>query len=121
MRITEKNIAQVIFVTIILVIFLGMFFRIQAVAKENVFSETTDAAELEYRLELKCVLADFGAKNAGITMTKTSEDGRLLAYKVNINLPKYIDFNSEKETELREALDSKTLNVEGAVVSFSFS
>ncbi len=81
---------------IFLVFIICYFSHVKAVARESYFSIETDGAEIEFRKEIKEVLKNYGAKNAGITMTKTCEDGHHLDYEVKINLPGYISAADEK-------------------------
>lgn len=121
MKTGERNLTIIIIVTIIgLLTFTGIF-RIKAVAKETYFTEATDTAETDYREAVKDVLTEYGAKNAGITMTKTSGDGYTYNYKVAINLPTYINLDEAKEQELTQALSEIALDIENASVTFSFS
>lgn len=89
--------SRVYFIGFILLAFIiGYFSHVKAVAKESYFSVETDEAEIEFRKEIKEVLKNYGAKSAGITMTKTCEDGHHLDYEVKINLPGYISAADEK-------------------------
>lgn len=123
MKTVETKILFVLFVTFLLVLMLGGFFRIKAEAEtsERCISASTDAAETLYRKEIKNVLKDAGAANAGVTLTKKCMDGKTLEYLVEVNLPKYIDFNAGRENALREALSAINLNVDNSNVTFSFS
>ncbi len=121
MKVTEKNVTGLIAGFIVLVLILCIFFRIKAVAKENYFSTDTDFCETRYRQEIKEVLNEAGAKNAGITMTKVSFDGRKLKYNVNINLPKYINLNNQEKENLLDSLYDIEMQVENSSVTFSFS
>ena len=121
MKLSEKNILGIIILSAALILSVGCIFHIKAVAETSYFTRDTDTSESEYREELKDVLKAYGAKNAGITMTKTCEDGHTLNYKVVINLPDYINTENEKGEALIKALEAVELSVEDAYVTFSFS
>ena len=92
---------------------------IKAQAERKYFDDSTSTAEAAYRSELKDVLGEFGARNAGITMTKQSTDGTNFQYCVNVHLPEYIG-ETEKEIIARN-LETVSIDVEKACVKFSFS
>jgi len=121
MKVNEKNILGIILLTIVLIIAFGSVSHIKAVAKESYFSNATDAAETQFRTEIKDVLKTYGAKNAGITMTKISEDGYSLEYRVVISLPDYINLENGKEESIMADLNGIVLDVSEASVEFSFS
>lgn len=119
MKAIERKVAFIILGTILLTLILGWTIHVKAVAKESYFSKDTDVFETAYRMELKDTLKEYGCKNAGITLTKTCEDGHHLDYEVVINLPGYI--NESEKADLLESLRLVSLDVEDSSVSVSFS
>lgn len=119
MKAIERKVALIVLGTILLTIILGWTIHVKAVAREGYFSTDTDAFETAYRMELKDTLKEYGCKNAGITLTKTCEDGHHLDYSVVINLPGYI--NESEEANLLKSLRLVSLDVEDSDVSISFS
>lgn len=119
MKAIERKVALIVLGTILLTLILGWTIHVKAVAKESYFSNDTDTFETAYRMELKDALKECGCKNAGITMTKTCEDGHHLDYEVVIHLPGYI--NESEEADILESLRLVSLDVEDSDVSISFS
>lgn len=93
--------------------------RIKVRSEGVYFDDSTSKVEAAYRGELKDILGEFGACNAGITMTKQSADGVVYKYCVNVHLPEYIG-EAEKEL-IADSLETVVLDVESSFVSFSFS
>lgn len=117
----ERKILGLLIITLLAIIFVGGMFRIQAVAKENCFSKDTDKVESMFVGEVKTVLAQYGAKNAGVTMTKTSEENRNVTYHVAVNLPKYISDSEEVSGKIKKALNDLSIEIECASTVFTFS
>ena len=121
MKTRERNFLIYCIATFVIIVLLTSLLHIKAVAKESYFSKDTDIKETEFKSEIRNALTNNGAKNAGINMTKCSEDGKSFTYKVSINLPSYINLNEERESTLREILSEIPLDIENASVSFFFS
>lgn len=121
MKTSEKNILGLITLTFLAFLVAFGVTKIKAVAREQYFDKSADAYETEYKNEIKAVLKDFGAKNAGVTMTKTCADGVNYLYSVSINLPKYVSLENGKDESLLKTLSELELNVEGAEVTFYLS
>lgn len=121
MREKRVNAAKFFVVSMILVLFLTMAMSIKANGREKNMIKSNDAAETVYRNGIKAVLKDNGAKNAGVNLTKITEDGQHFEYKVVINLPGYLNLdNMEKENLLNELYEVE-LGMENADVTISFS
>lgn len=119
MRTREKSVV-IILAGILLGVMLILFWGTKASADEPGFSARTDAAESSYRMEVKDVLGDYGMRNAGVTMTKTTYDGVNINYSVMIHISSYNINKCEKERLISD-LNSLEISVENAGVSFSFS
>lgn len=119
----EKRFVKGLVVSLLLVVVLGSVCKINATAGSRFkgFSKDTDTAEIDFRSEVKDVLASVGAKNAGVTMTKICEDGMTFEYSVVINLPDYINLDCEEEENLLRDLKTLSIGVEDSTVDFSFS
>lgn len=117
----EKAVITLLLLTVLLIIFIGSLFRIEAVAKENYFSKESNQAEIAYRSEIKDILKTVGAGNSGIMMTKTSADGINFDYSVQIHMPEYINLNKMEKDNLIASLKALDLGVDNSSVSFSFS
>lgn len=119
--VAEKRLLGFLILTFIIIVIMGGVFRIQAVAKENCFSRDTDSVERMFMGEVKEVLAENGAKNSGVTMTKTSEGAGMVTYHVAVNLPKYIAANEEISEKIEDDLNKLNIEIENADTVFSFS
>lgn len=106
---------------LLIILSIAFITTTKADAKARTFSKETDAAETDFRLEVKEVLRTVGAKNAGITMTKNCEDGHTFNYMVMINLPEYVEINNEEKESLMASLQALSIEVADSVVEFSFS
>lgn len=121
MKEKRVNVAKFLLVSMVIVLFLTMLFSIRANAREKGFSKATDEAETIYRSDIRKVLKAEGAANAGINLTKITEDGRNFEYSVVINLPSYINLDDMEKENLLNELYAIKLDVENADVTFSFS
>lgn len=119
MKTKEKSVV-IILAGVLLGLMLILFWGTKASAGETGFSRRTDAAESAYRMEVKDVLGDYGMRNAGVTMTKTTYDGVNINYSVMIHISSYNINKSEKEKLVSE-LNALTIDVDNAGVCFSFS
>lgn len=106
---------------IVITVSFGTVLYISSYAKTEVFSEKTDAAETQFRGAVKEILKSAGAKNAGITMTKTCDSNSFVDYSVVISLPEYISLNTFEKGKLLDSLYGLNIDVKDASVSFSFS
>lgn len=121
MKTREKNILGLLLFTLVAIIAISGLFRINAVAKEKSFSKYQAQLEKDFREDIKAVMKAAGAKNAGINMTKITEDGLYYSYKVEINLPGYINLNDAEEAKLLESLYALDFNIENSSILFLLS
>lgn len=117
----QDTIIKGILTALLIILSIAFITTTRADAKARTFSKETDEAETDFRLEVKEVLKNAGARNAGITMTKSCEDGHTFNYKVMINLPGYIEINNEEKENLMASLEALCIEVADSVVEFSFS
>jgi len=117
----EKTIIKLGLLTILIIIFMSSILHIDAVAKESYFPKENNAAEINYRTEVRDVLKSAGIKNSGVTMTKKSSDGMSIEYSVEIHMPEYIKLNKTEKENLMAELTAIELDVMNSSVSFSFS
>lgn len=117
----RSNTGFIILVTLILFIIFGSFYSIKAISKEkSYFSTLTDEAESKYLKEVKEVLNCHEVYKAGVTMTKTTLDGKEIDYSVLIHASEYIYDHVSDWDGLMEDLDGLKLEVDKASVTFSF-
>lgn len=116
---TVKSIITFIIAVTLGTLIISLSMSLKATARESYFSADTDEAEISFRHEVKDILKSIGAKNAGVTMTKTCEDGHHLNYEVKINLPGYI--NESEKAKAYEELSLLKLAVGDSSVSFLFT
>ncbi len=122
MKITERNLLGIVVLALGILCITFLMLHIKVSARESVFSKRTNPAEIEYRNEIRQVLKEHGIKNAGVTMTKITEDGVSIDYNISINLPSYKKLTTEEQKELEETLLGIKLNGgETSSISFSFS
>ena len=122
MKNTERNLLGIVVFTLGILCLSFLLLHIKVSARESVFNKRTNSAEVEFRSEIKQVLKDCGIKNAGVTMTKITEDGVNIDYNISINLPSYKKLTTEEQKELEETLLGIKLNGgETSSISFSFS
>ncbi len=122
MKITERNLIGIVVLTLGILCFTFFLLHIKVSARESVFNKRTNTAEIEFRNEIKRVLKENGIKNAGISMTKITEDGVNIDYNISINLPSYKKLTTEEQRKLEETLLGIKLNGgESSSISFSFS
>ncbi len=79
------------------VIGIGGIFSIKAESKKNFISDNYKVEEKAYVSEVKEVLVKYYVPNAGVMLTKTSDDGINLDYKVEIHTGHKVDSNLEAE------------------------
>lgn len=70
---------------VLVVIISGMCSICAMGRNRRYFSDVSKECEQEYIKSVKGILADYGVYNAGINLTKTSEDGTSIEYTVVIN------------------------------------
>lgn len=121
MRSRSRSIKLTIIILFAAIFFVFYFCHIQAVAAESEAKRVTKQLEAQFEHELSEVLKDAGLKNAGITMTKLTDDGVNYKYKISIYLPKYFDRSGNAMKELSGKLNSVDSHIDGASVSFYFS
>ncbi len=122
MKITERNLLGIVVLALGILCITFLLLHIKVSARESVFNKRSNTAEIEFRNEIKQVLKDYGIKNAGVTMTKITEDGVSIDYNISINLPSYKKLTTEEQKELEETLLGIKLNGgETSSISFSFS
>ena len=122
MKITERNLLGIVVFTLGILCLSFLLLNIKVSARESVFNKRTNSAEVEFRSEIKQVLKDCGIKNAGVTMTKITEDGVNIDYNISINLPPYKKLTTEEQKKLEENLSGIEFKEgKSSSVSFSFS
>lgn len=92
-----KKTVVYILVALVFVIGIGGIFSIKAESKKRLISENYRVEEKEYVSEIKEVLVKYYVPNAGVMLTKTSEDGINLDYKVEIHTGYKLDGEMESE------------------------
>ena len=105
---------RVLFSTILIVIVLFTVLTLKASGKDRPISLDNTVAETEYVGELKTVLNDHHVKNAGITLTKTSETGEDTEYTVMIHT------RNQLQADILHELKGIRPDVAGATVTFVF-
>lgn len=110
----------VILAALLLFIIFGSLFSIKAIARDKAyFSTLTDQAESEYLKEIKEVLTCNEVYKAGVTMTKTTLDGKKIDYSVLIHTSEYIYDRIENWDSILMELNDLTLQVDNSGVTFS--
>lgn len=101
-----------IIITIISIIAIGGLFKLDTEGKSRYFSEDTKAAEQEYVAGLRAVLSSHYLPNAGITLTKRSDNGTEIEYTVIIHtgLKDNGDLNKDVE-DISIDVDNSTINI----------
>ena len=114
-EIMKKN--RIVYLVAALLIASSVFtgFSIKASGNRPELSNTNVEAEREYVSSLKTVLKDNHYPTAGITLTKTSDDGFYIEYTVDVHT------GCEYSEELREALEAVDLNVKESEVYINLS
>lgn len=75
-----------IFLAVLVVVFICSIFSVNATGKNKTFfSESSKEAEAEYLHEVKAVLAEYYMPNAGVMLTKVSQDGINIEYSLKIH------------------------------------
>ena len=110
----KKNIIVYVFATILLATSLFTLVSVKASGSNPVISKQNVEAEKEYMKALKDVLNESDLKNAGITLTKTS-DGYTTEYTVNIHT------GEGKSEELLNKLNTVDPKIEGSTVYINLS
>jgi hypothetical protein len=122
MKITERNLLGIAVLALGILCITFLMLHIKVSARESVFNKRSNTAEIEFRNEIKQVLKDYGIKNAGVTMTKITEDGVSIDYNISINLPSYKKLTTEEQQKLEENLSGIEFKEgKSSSVSFSFS
>ena len=117
----NRKIFGLVLLTLLILVLTVNLSRIKAVAGCGNILRESDEAEAVYRQELRDVLKEYGAKNAGINLSKGTADGETLEIDVCICLPSYIDFDDTETEDFLNALYAIDFGAENASVEFSFS
>lgn len=115
-NIKKENVVYGVFSIALLLLFFMIFSIKSEGSEKQFFSDDTKKAETEYVSELRSVLCDMHFNNAGVTLTKISEDGLNVQYTASIHLSRAID-----EDELLKALYSVDIDVENSEVKIIIS
>lgn len=102
-------------VTLFFIVAVTSIFSIKAESRKSYISNNNKAEEAAYLKEVKTVLSDYYVKNAGLTLTKTSEDGTVTEYNLEIHTGR------ENSEEMIEKIKRLSPNVPGCTVRVNFS
>lgn len=121
MKTRERNFYFLIILAFALVVLIVWAFSAKSFAKSDNLYVSRDDAEHEYMESLKDVLARNAYENAGITMTKITEDAVNYEYSVLIHISNKSDNREEVINSLKARLYAVEYGMDNAEVVISFS
>ena len=103
-----------ILLAFLFVIEIGGLFSIKTEGRRDYFVDANKELEQEYIKEIKAVLCEYRMGNAGITLTKVSEDGTYTEYTVKIHTGR------ENPKEMLERIEDLSPKISDCSVSVVF-
>lgn len=102
-------------ITVVAIIAIFGFFKIDVEGKNTYFTENTKNAEKEYIVNVRSVLTDNYLPNAGITLTKTSENGVDMEYTMLVHT------GLEDNSKIDKEIDKIVLKVKNSTIKIIYS